>query len=80
MKLQIITESDNPIILRTIFRPAAICIKFPNGDIWEYVLYDDELLRDLLKKYRFNVGNLVAALKRMKVEANKLQTQKLAGG
>ncbi len=74
-KLVLTNESTekNPIIRSIQYNPAVIYIQFPGGDIWEYVLYDNWKLKNLLKSYRRNVGRLVANLKKMNVEARKLE-------
>lgn len=73
MKLQhIISEDEIPVIKRIQWSPAAIYIMYPSGKVWEYVIYDDPVLKDLLRRYKYNVGNLIAALKRLKIEANPI--------
>ena len=62
MKIDSISR-DGPKIVKTVFSPAAIVIRFPSGDEWEYVVYDDAKLRQLLKSHRKNVGRLVSNLR-----------------
>ncbi len=53
-----------PFIRYVQYNPAVIYIQFPSGDVWEYVLYDNWKLKNLLKSYRRNVGKLVSVLKK----------------
>jgi len=64
MRLKIITEDSGITIRRILYSPAAIYLQYPNGDVWEYVIYDDHVLKDILKRYRFNMGRLSSAVKR----------------
>lgn len=71
--MKLVTISENaPIIRRVQYSPAAIYIQFPDGNTWEYIIYDDLSLRQLLRRYKYNVGRLVAELKRLGVEAQKI--------
>ena len=72
MKLNTILE-NGPIIRYTQYNPAVIYIQFPNKEVWEYVLYDNWKLRNLLKSHRRNVGRLVSVLKKMGVESRKVE-------
>lgn len=57
--------SETGIIVRKIlYSPAAVYIEYPNGDVWEYVIYDDHILRDIKHRYRYNIGRFAAAVKR----------------
>lgn len=64
-------EERRPVIRSVSYSPAAIRIQFPNGDLWEYVVYDDVQLDNILRKYRRNMGKLVSVL-RKHFEARKL--------
>jgi hypothetical protein len=64
--------TQGPIIKRIQWSPAAIYIQYPSGDIWEYVVYEDRWLRDILRSHRRNVGRVVAELKKLNVEARKV--------
>ena len=63
MRIKTITESSGIVVRRILYNPAAIYIQYPNGDIWEYVIYNNKTLRDIIKKYRFNMGRLSSAVK-----------------
>jgi uncharacterized protein YbgA (DUF1722 family) len=43
-------------------------VAFPNGDVYNYHLYDKALLNALVRKHGRNIGRLVAALKASAVE------------
>jgi len=63
MKLEGI-KKDEFRILRVMYSPAAVYIRFPNDDEWEYVIYDDAVLKQLLTSHRRNIGRLVSNLRR----------------
>jgi len=48
-----------------LYNPAVIVIQFPNGDVWEYIIYCNRTLKKLLKLKR-NMGRLIAKLKKFK--------------
>jgi hypothetical protein len=64
-QLRLLRPRQGPIIRNIQWSPAAITIQFPSGEIWEYVIYENRWLQDLLKSHRRNVGRLVAAMKRI---------------
>lgn len=64
--------TQGPIIRRIQWSPAAIYIQFPSGDLWEYVVYENRWLQDILRRHRRNVGRVVAELKKLNAEARKV--------
>jgi len=64
-------KTPGPIIRRIQWSPAAIWIQFPSGETWEYVVYENRWLEDILRRNRRNGGRVVAALKKLGVEARK---------
>jgi hypothetical protein len=70
VRLESISQ-DGPKVVKTMFSPAAITIRFPSGDEWEYVIYDDATLRQLLRSHRKNVGRLVSNLRRFESQKVK---------
>jgi|2_EtaG_2_1085320.scaffolds.fasta_scaffold00515_22 hypothetical protein len=67
-----IIEAAGPVIRRVAYKPAVIYIQFPNGETWEYLVYEDKWLKDILKRHGRNVGRVVTALKKLGVEAQKM--------
>jgi hypothetical protein len=49
-------------IVRTVWSPAAVYIRYPNGDVWEYLVYDNATLRRILRGRR-NMGRVISQLK-----------------
>jgi len=73
MKIRYICESSGkPVIRRVSYQPASVFIQFPSGDTYEYIIYDDNALNVLLKKYKRSTGALVAALKRLNIDFKKV--------
>jgi hypothetical protein len=76
MRLRFIIENERhrgPIIRSIQWSPAALTVQFPSGEIWEYVIYENRWLQDLLRSHRRNVGRLVAAVKRIpNIEAQRV--------
>lgn len=73
MKLYII-ENSGIQIRKILYSPAAIYLQYPNGDIWEYVIYDDHILRDILRRHRLNMGRLSIAVKRAASDSQKVRS------
>lgn len=57
-------------IVRTIWSPAAVSIRYPNGDVWEYLVYDNATLKRILRGRR-NMGRVISQLKRYDSEKIK---------
>lgn len=76
MKLRVLSETGDIKIVRASFSPAVIYIKFPNEDVWEYLIYDDIILNRLLEKHGRNTGRLVANLKQFKSRKVKIGSEK----
>lgn len=72
MQLSQLSREAAPVIRNIVWSPAAIVIQFPNGDKWEYVVYDNAVLRRLVHSYRLNVGRLVAKLREGGFEARRI--------
>ena len=74
MRLNTITE-DTGISIRCIYNPAVAYIRYPDGSEWEYIIYDNHTLRQILssKSNRLNRGRLVAAIKAAASESNKIK-------
>jgi len=63
MKLKLMTEETGIIVRKILYNPAVVYIEYPNGDIWEYVIYDNHTLKDIRYRYRHNIGQFVSAVK-----------------
>lgn len=65
MRLSVISENiAKPVVKTILFNPASVTVQFPNGESWQYRVYDNNILNNLIYKYGRNVGKFVAALKK----------------
>tara|TARA_R110000868_G_scaffold118613_5_gene314553 strand:- start:1531 stop:1818 length:288 start_codon:yes stop_codon:yes gene_type:complete len=76
MKLRVLSETGDFKMVRASFSPAVVYIQFPNEDVWEYLIYDDALLNQLLRQHGRNTGRLVANLKQFKSRKVKIGSEK----
>lgn len=67
MKLSLICETIvKPVVTNVMFNPASVRVRFPNAELWEYRIYDNIILNNLIRKYNKNVGKFVSELKKFK--------------
>ena len=56
---------QGPLIRGVTWRPAILTVQFPGGEVWEYMVYEDKWVRDLMRRHKRNAGRLVAAIKNL---------------
>ena len=66
-------KKQSPVVGGVRWSPASIKIQFPNGDLWEYIVYEDRWLKRLLKSYGRNVGRLASELNKLNCDKRKLK-------
>ena len=57
--------APGPFVRSVTWKPAILTVQFPSGEIWEYVVYEDRWVQDLMRRHKRNTGRLVAAVKKL---------------
>jgi hypothetical protein len=60
----ILESKDQPHIIVVKHNPASIIVQFPSGRKYEYMIYEESWLNDILKIRKYP-GRLVAKLKKL---------------
>lgn len=58
-----INQFEAPQIVSKLRSPAAIRMRFPDGSVYDYIIYDNRVMDTLIAKYKYTPGKLANYLK-----------------